>query len=80
MDRIPLQELEKAKGLLAIDRKKYPAEMLLSEADFDEIFRKNTKDFQGCDHAPRIAFLKRNGYEVTHQNMLNADLPAVPKE
>lgn len=75
-----LSEHEQKRGIIAIDRDKHPASKEYTDAEFEVIFKQNFSDFKGCDHKFRVAFLKANGYEVNHANMINADLPAVPKE
>lgn len=67
---------EKERNLLARDRKKYPAEKHLTDDEFTEMFTSDINNFAGCNHDDRIAFLKANGYPVTHENMLNSELPS----
>ena len=73
-------EFEEKASVIAIDRKKYPSDKQFTEGEFKDLLEKNFSDFMGCNHSQRIAFLKANGYEVNHANMINAHLPAVPKE
>lgn len=49
----------------------------LSEEEFLEIVGTTTV---GIDWDNRVKFLKDCGYEVTRENMANADLPFIPKD
>lgn len=74
-----LAELEVKHGVIAIDRKKYPKTKEYTDAEFQSVLDNNLNDFHPVNHADRTAFLKANGYEVTHENMM-ADLSARPQE
>jgi hypothetical protein len=69
-----LSDLELKKGMIAVDRAKYPLDMQISEAEFEKVSR-NMAEFQGVDHAKRKEFLKANGYKLTHENMIDSSLP-----
>ena len=76
-----IAELEKKHGVLAEDRAKYPVDHEMEEEAFLELIsRTEPEAWRGCNHEDRIAFLEANGYEVTHENMLNADLSVRPAE
>ena len=71
-----INDFEIERNIIAIDRKKYPADKVVSVQEFDAIISENYKEFTGCNHADRTQFLIDNGYVLTHENMLNSDLSA----
>lgn len=74
-----ISEWEKERGILFVDREKFPANKKFTEAEMDEAMD-NIGNFRGVNHADRIKFLKANGYPVTHENMLDSDLSAKAPE
>lgn len=77
-DEKTIQELEITHGVLAEDRNKFPLDTKMSEAEFITEINEHYEDWRGCNHEDRIAFLKANDYEVTHENMLDVNLSAKP--
>lgn len=77
-DSKTITEHEHERGVIAVDRKKYPANKKLTAEEFEAVML--TPDFLGIDYESRTDFLTKNGYELTHANMINADLPSKPQE
>lgn len=74
MSKKMLKTWEVERGVIAIDRSKYPEDDYYSEEEFTDLLRDHSLDFVGCNHEDRIAFLKANGYEVNHANMIDSTL------
>ncbi len=69
---------EKQHGVIASDRKKYPEDLELTQAEWDKIWEEDWRDFTGVNYEDRIKFLEENGYEVNHANMINPELSHRP--
>lgn len=71
---------EQAKGLIFVDRIAHPEDAQFTEVDFDAMMARMTPqiDYKGFDHYFRYNWLVQNGYEVTHENMIDATLPTHP--
>ena len=78
-EKLTIAELEKEYGYIARDRKTYPANKKMTREDFVEA-TKEENGFLGINHEDRTKFLEDNGYPVTHENMINVELSALPPE
>lgn len=65
---------EKERGCIIISRK--PTDSMTEQEFLDLPMYERL----GVDHDSRVKFLKANGYEVTRENMVNADLSVLPKK
>lgn len=74
MAKTKLSKLEEKYGVIACDRKKYPTNSSYEENEFIELLASNIGDFTRINHSDRIKFLQDNGYEVTHENMIDSNL------
>lgn len=74
-----ISDYEKSHNIIALDRSKYPADKKIDDS-FSETVAGNIGDFLGMNHKDRIEFLKKNGYELTHENMVNSDLSTIQSE
>lgn len=74
------EEWERAKGLMAYNLSKFKTSKLLDEGEFNAIVEGNFSEFHGVDYKKRLAFLEKNGYEVTRENLINPELSSKPVE
>lgn len=70
-----LNDFEKKYDIIFTDRKKHPAEKEMSEQDFLKLHETYPRDFIGLVWKDRTEWLEDNGYEVTHENLINGKLP-----
>lgn len=75
-----IAEFEKEKGCIVVrsaSGNEIDPKVSITEEEFDAI-PQETKI--GVNHKDRIAFLKKNGYEVTRENMIDSSLSTKPTE
>lgn len=72
-----IEELERKYGMFSHHIKDLPKTM--HEKDFKEVVARELPHFQGVDYKQRVAFLNKNGYEVTRNNLMDANLPSKQK-
>lgn len=75
-----IADWEREHGRVAGDRKKYPANKKITEAQFLQYINEDIDGWHGVNHEDRIKFLEDNGYAVTHANMIDSSLSARPPE
>lgn len=96
MDTKTLRDWEYEKNVIFFDRKKYPADLKLTEKEFDQLCDpdtytgmpnnwraselEKTKDWTKVSHDIRLQFLENNNYPVTHENMFDITLSSKSKE
>src|SRR5689334_10171828 len=76
---------ESQKNRVFLDRNKYPTDTEMSEDEFNKLSKDNSVTW-GVDLAGRTRFLVENGYDITHDNLINwegidgrPDLVAIPE-
>lgn len=72
-----ITQLEQDSGFLALDKKTLP-----KETDLDSFVKhaiNNQHEYIGFNYKDRTKFLEDNGYKLTRENYINADLPTKPK-
>lgn len=75
------EEWEKETGIFALDISKHDLSKSLTSDEFMGLVQgKLRSDFTGVNYKFRVQWLKDNGYELTRENLLNSDLPTVPKD
>lgn len=75
-----LEDWEKQRGFLTVDRKKYPANKKMTAEEVDVLLHDTPGATMGIMFEERIKFLEDNGYEVNHKNMLDSSLTVVQKD
>lgn len=71
-----LSEHFEQKGVIQLVEGKHDESIEMTDEEFFIFFRENEGDLVPIHMEQRIKFLEDNGYEVTHANLVNADLPA----
>lgn len=74
-----LSDQLKRAGFIQATEGKHDESVEMTDKQFMDYYHKNSLDFIPIDWNGRTKFLKDNGYEVTHANMINADLSAKPQ-
>lgn len=69
-----LIDFEKKFNIVFIDRKKHPADKPMNDQDFKKLYETNPRDFIGLNWNDRTEWLERNGFEITHENLINGNL------
>lgn len=72
-------EWEIEKGLFAHEPSKFGSKTL-TEEEFIGLYVKDSGAFRGVNYQDRKKFLEDNDYELTRDNLMNADLPAATRE
>lgn len=72
----PIKDHEAERGMMLIGGAD-PDEKITGE-EFTQ--RMIDQGWKGCDQEQKSKWLKKNGYEVTRENLLNADLPSKAAE
>lgn len=73
-----LEQWEKERGFLTIDRNTYPADKIMNSQEIDLLMHETPNAVRGVNHKDRVKFLKDNGYKINHENMINPELSAKP--
>jgi hypothetical protein len=80
MSKKQFKTWEIEKGLFAVDESAYDSTQMLSEEEFMQLWVDGEGQFVGVSYEDRIQFLNDNDYEVTRENIVNADLSVKPRE
>lgn len=89
MEKLASIEWEIAKGYIFLDRTAHPKDTMLTEQEFDNLINSTTGfdpitnqfiDWKRHNHLYVNEFLINNGYELTHDNMVNVPNLAVNME